>query len=85
MLLSFSMGEANRLEDWPSKYLLKKGIAKRGKELKVFVQYKQGGGVRVAGCCKTQEYLMVVRDCRAYGDMCDTTICRLPADDRDDG
>ena len=26
-----------------------KGIAKRGKELKVFVQYKQGGGVRVAG------------------------------------
>lgn len=26
-----------------------KGIAKRGKELKVFVQYKRGGGVRVAG------------------------------------
>ena len=26
-----------------------KGIAKRGKELKVFVQYKKGGGVRVAG------------------------------------
>jgi len=26
-----------------------KGIAKRGKELKIFVQYKQGGGVRVAG------------------------------------
>lgn len=26
-----------------------KGIAKRGKELKVFIQYKQGGGVRVAG------------------------------------
>jgi hypothetical protein len=26
-----------------------KGIAKRGKELKVFVQYKQGGGVSVAG------------------------------------
>lgn len=26
-----------------------KGIAKRGKELKVFVQYKSGGGVRVAG------------------------------------
>ena len=26
-----------------------KGIAKRGKELKVFVQYKYGGGVRVAG------------------------------------
>ncbi len=26
-----------------------KGIAKRGKELKVFVQYKHGGGVRVAG------------------------------------
>jgi len=26
-----------------------KGIAKRGKELKVFVQYKQGGSVRVAG------------------------------------
>ncbi len=26
-----------------------KGIAKRGKELKVFVQYKQGGGVRIAG------------------------------------
>lgn len=25
------------------------GIAKRGKELKVFVQYKKGGGVRVAG------------------------------------
>ncbi|MBI3753748.1 MAG: hypothetical protein HY266_06880 [Deltaproteobacteria bacterium] len=25
------------------------GIKKRGKELKVFVQYKQGGGVRVAG------------------------------------
>jgi hypothetical protein len=25
------------------------GIAKRGKELKVFVQYKRGGGVRVAG------------------------------------
>lgn len=24
-----------------------KGIAKRGKELKVFVQYKKGGGVRV--------------------------------------
>jgi hypothetical protein len=26
-----------------------KGIAKRGKELKVFVQYKKGGGVRIAG------------------------------------
>lgn len=26
-----------------------KGIAKRGKELKVFVQYRRGGGVRVAG------------------------------------
>jgi hypothetical protein len=26
-----------------------KGIEKRGKELKVFVQYKKGGGVRVAG------------------------------------
>lgn len=26
-----------------------KNIAKRGKELKVFVQYKKGGGVRVAG------------------------------------
>ena len=26
-----------------------KGIKKRGKELKVFVQYKRGGGVRVAG------------------------------------
>lgn len=26
-----------------------KGIAKRGKELKVFIQYKKGGGVRVAG------------------------------------
>ena len=26
-----------------------KGIAKRGKELKVFVQYKKGGGIRVAG------------------------------------
>jgi len=26
-----------------------KGIAKRGKELKVFVQYKRGGGVRIAG------------------------------------
>ena len=26
-----------------------KGIAKRGKELKVFVQYKSGGGVRIAG------------------------------------
>jgi hypothetical protein len=26
-----------------------KGIAKRGKELKVFVQYKKSGGVRVAG------------------------------------
>ena len=26
-----------------------KRIAKRGKELKVFIQYKQGGGVRVAG------------------------------------
>jgi hypothetical protein len=26
-----------------------KGIAKRGKELKVFLQYKRGGGVRVAG------------------------------------
>jgi hypothetical protein len=26
-----------------------KGIAKRGKELKVLVQYKKGGGVRVAG------------------------------------
>ena len=26
-----------------------KGIAKRGKELKVFIQYKQGGGVRIAG------------------------------------
>ena len=26
-----------------------KGIAKRGKELKVLVQYKRGGGVRVAG------------------------------------
>lgn len=26
-----------------------RGIAKRGKELKVFVQYKRGGGVRVAG------------------------------------
>lgn len=26
-----------------------KGIKKRGKELKVFVQYKKGGGVRVAG------------------------------------
>mgnify|MGYP003465488785 FL=1 len=26
-----------------------KGIAKRGKELKVFVQYKRGGGIRVAG------------------------------------
>jgi len=26
-----------------------KGIAKRGKELKVFLQYKKGGGVRVAG------------------------------------
>lgn len=26
-----------------------KGIAKRGKELKVFVQYKLGGGVRIAG------------------------------------
>ncbi len=26
-----------------------KGIAKRGKELKVFMQYKKGGGVRVAG------------------------------------
>lgn len=26
-----------------------KGIRKRGKELKVFVQYKKGGGVRVAG------------------------------------
>ena len=26
-----------------------KGIAKRGKELKVFIQYTQGGGVRVAG------------------------------------
>jgi hypothetical protein len=26
-----------------------KGIAKRGKELKVFIQYKRGGGVRVAG------------------------------------
>jgi len=25
------------------------GIAKRGKELKVFVQYKKGGGIRVAG------------------------------------
>ena len=25
------------------------GIAKRGKELKVFIQYKKGGGVRVAG------------------------------------
>lgn len=26
-----------------------KGIAKRGKELKVFVQHKKGGGIRVAG------------------------------------
>lgn len=26
-----------------------KGIKKRGKELKVFIQYKKGGGVRVAG------------------------------------
>ena len=26
-----------------------KGIAKRGKELKVFIQYKKGGGVWVAG------------------------------------
>ena len=26
-----------------------KGIAKRGKELKVFVQFKRGGGVRIAG------------------------------------
>ena len=26
-----------------------KGIAKRGKELKVFIQYKKGGGVRIAG------------------------------------
>lgn len=26
-----------------------KGIEKRGKELKVFVQYKKGGGVRIAG------------------------------------
>jgi hypothetical protein len=26
-----------------------KGIAKRGKELKVFIQYKKGGGIRVAG------------------------------------
>lgn len=26
-----------------------KGIAKQGKELKVFVQYKKGGGVRIAG------------------------------------
>lgn len=26
-----------------------KGITKRGKELKVFIQYKHGGGVRVAG------------------------------------
>jgi hypothetical protein len=26
-----------------------KGITKRGKELKVFLQYKRGGGVRVAG------------------------------------
>ena len=26
-----------------------KGIEKRGKELKVFVQYKKGGGIRVAG------------------------------------
>ena len=26
-----------------------KRIAKRGKELKVFIQYKQGGGVRIAG------------------------------------
>lgn len=26
-----------------------KGIAKRGKELKVFIQYKAGGGVRIAG------------------------------------
>ena len=26
-----------------------KGIAKHGKELKVFIQYKKGGGVRVAG------------------------------------
>lgn len=25
------------------------GIAKRGKELKVFVQYKKGGGIRIAG------------------------------------
>jgi len=26
-----------------------KGVAKRGKELKVFIQYKHGGGVRIAG------------------------------------
>ena len=25
------------------------GIAKRGKELKVLIQYKKGGGIRVAG------------------------------------
>jgi hypothetical protein len=26
-----------------------KGIKKRGKELKVFIQYKKGGGIRIAG------------------------------------
>jgi hypothetical protein len=126
-----------------------KGIAKRGKELKVFVQYKHGGDARVAGldlgnyngswnklfqnglesfkgfselllptdgdtsildglkdkvrqdnlpalfmahpasskicfmagCCKAQEYGVAICNCRADGDMCDTALCRLPADD----
>ena len=29
------------------------GIPKRGKELKVLVQYKRGGGIRVAGIART--------------------------------
>ena len=52
----------------------------------MFVASSSSGEIcLMAGCCKTQEHWLVVCDFRAYGDMYDSTICRLPADNRDDG